>query len=138
EWTIAVGLSTARTCPSSTVVVARAVAHYAPMPRKAAGPPATSPRATLKTLADHLGLSPASISLVLNGATAARAIPRHTQDRIREAARRFHYRPNSLARSLRRQRSFTVGVMVPEVSEGYAATVMSGIEDSLLQAGYLY
>lgn len=93
---------------------------------------------TLKTLADHLGLSPASISLVLNGAPAARAIPAATQQRIREAARAFAYRPNTLARSLRRQRSLTIGVMVPEISEGYAALVLGGIEDYLLQAGYLY
>ena len=99
---------------------------------------ASAPRVTLRMLADHLGLSPASVSLVLNRAPAARAIPRATQERIIEAARRFRYRPNSLARSLRRRRSFTIGVMVPEVSEGYAAMVMSGIEDSLLQAGYLY
>jgi DNA-binding LacI/PurR family transcriptional regulator len=109
-----------------------------------ARPPAASdarsagPRVTLRMLADRLELSPASVSLVLNRAPAARAIPRATQERIVEAARRFHYRPNSLARSLRRRRSFTIGVMVPEVSEGYAAMVMSGIEDSLLQAGYLY
>lgn len=95
-------------------------------------------RVTLRTLADHLRLSPASISLVLNRAPGARAIPRVTQERIVRAARRFHYRPNTLARSLRRQRSFTIGVMVPEVSEGYAATVLSGIEDYLLQEGYLY
>ena len=93
---------------------------------------------TLKFLADHLGLSPASISLVLNQARGADAIPKVTQDRIRAAAEHFHYRPNTLARSLRHQRSLTIGVMVPEISEGYAAVVMSGIEDHLLQEGYLY
>ncbi len=89
-------------------------------------------------LADHLGLSPASVSLVLNRAPAADAIPKATQDRIRAAADAFNYRPNTLAASLRRQRTLTIGVMVPEISEGYAAQVMSGIEDALLQAGYLY
>lgn len=109
-------------------------------PAAATAAPATAAAGpvTLRTLADHLGLSPASISLVLNRAPAARAIPAATQQRIVEAARAFDYRPNSLARSLRRQRSLTVGVMVPEISEGYAALVMSGIEDFLLQAGYLY
>src|SRR5208282_5342185 len=43
-----------------------------------------------------------------------------------------------LARSLRQKRSFTIGVLVPEVSEGYAALVLSGIEDHLLQEGYFY
>ncbi|MPY86295.1 MAG: LacI family transcriptional regulator [Luteitalea sp.] len=95
-------------------------------------------RITLRFLADHLGLSPASISIVLNGAPAAAAIPRATQERIRAAAARFDYRPNTLAKSLRRQRSFTIGVVLPEISEGYASLVMSGIEDELLQEGYLY
>jgi DNA-binding LacI/PurR family transcriptional regulator len=93
---------------------------------------------TLRFLADQLGLSPASISLVLNRAPAADAIPRATQERILAAAARFNYRANTIAKSLRRQRSFTIGVLVPEISEGYASLVMSGIEDHLLQAGYLY
>jgi DNA-binding LacI/PurR family transcriptional regulator len=93
---------------------------------------------TLRFLAEHLGLSPASISVVLNRAPAAATIPQTTRDRIEAAARKFGYRPNTLARSLRRQRSMTIGVMVPEISEGYASLVMSGIEDFLLQAGYLY
>jgi len=95
-------------------------------------------RVTLRVLADHLSLSPASISMVLNRAPGAAAIPRRTQERILAAAKEFHYQPTTLARSLRRQRSLTIGVMVPEISEGYASLVMSGIEDQLLQEGYLY
>ncbi len=93
---------------------------------------------SLKFLADHLGVSPATVSLVLSHAAAAKSIPEKTQKRVVAAAREFHYRPNIVARSLRTQRSFTIGVVVPEVSEGYAALVMSGIEDTLLQAGYFY
>jgi len=89
-------------------------------------------------LADQLGVSPASVSLVLNRAPAARAIPPATQERIRAAATASGYRPNTIAKSLRHRRTLTVGVMVPEISEGYSALVMSGIEDALLQAGYLY
>src|ERR671936_406235 len=103
----------------------------------AAAPQAGAP-VTLRILASRLSLSPASVSLVLNRAPGADAIPKHTQERIRAAAERFGYRPNTLARSLRRRRSFTIGVMMPEISDGYAALVMSGIEDFLLQAGYLY
>src|SRR6185312_12234196 len=69
---------------------------------------------------------------------SAAAIPAKTQERILAAARELNYRPNVFARSLRKQRSFTVGVMVPEISEGYSATVLSGIEDHLLQEGYFY
>jgi LacI family transcriptional regulator len=92
----------------------------------------------LKFLAEHLGLSPATVSLVINRSPAAKSIPHRTQERVRAAARELNYRPNFMARSLRAQRSFTVGVVVPEISEGYAALVMSGIEDHLLEAGYFY
>jgi LacI family transcriptional regulator len=93
---------------------------------------------SLKSLAAHLGLSSATVSLVINRSPAAKSIPPKTQERIREAARELNYRPNLMARSLRQKRSFTVGVIVPEISEGYAAMVMSGIEDYLLQEGYFY
>src|SRR2546428_12131277 len=91
-----------------------------------------------RKLADYLGLSPATISLVINRSVVADSIPQETKERIFAAARKFNYRPNFFARSLRTQRSFTIGVMVPEVSEGYAALVLSGIEDHLLQEGYFY
>src|SRR5579875_2673188 len=102
--------------------------------------PRHTPRktASLATLSAHLGLSAAAISRVLNGAPAARSIPQATQQRIFEAARQFNYRPNVLARSLRRGRSMTLGVLVPEFSEGYAALVLSGLEQGLLQAGYFF
>lgn len=93
---------------------------------------------SLKTLADHLGLSKTAVSLVINRVPAADSIPQRTQDLIRAAARELNYRPNHLAKSLRQQRSFTIGVVVPEISEGYAAAVLSGIEDHLLQEAYFY
>jgi DNA-binding LacI/PurR family transcriptional regulator len=50
----------------------------------------------------------------------------------------LNYRPNFFARSLRSQRTYSVGVLVPELSDGYSALVLTGIEDYLLQAGYMY
>jgi len=91
-----------------------------------------------KELAERLGFSPTTISLVLNRCAAADSIPEQTKDLIIEAARKLNYRPNLLARSLRTRRTYTVGVIVPEVSEGYTATVLSGIEDVLLQEGYFF
>jgi LacI family transcriptional regulator len=94
--------------------------------------------ASLATLSAHLGLSAAAISRVLNGVPAAQSIPKATQERIFAAAKQFNYRPNVLARSLRRGHSMNIGVLVPEVSEGYATLVLSGLEQGLLQAGYCY
>jgi len=92
----------------------------------------------LKELADYLGLAPATVSLVINGSSVADTIAPNTKKAILAAARKFNYRPNFFARCLRTRRSFTIGVMVPEVSEGYNVSVLSGIEDHLLQEGYFY
>lgn len=56
---------------------------------------------TLKTVADHLGLTPGTISAVLNNTSGALRIPQATKDRIVAAARELNYRPNPLARALR-------------------------------------
>ena len=58
-------------------------------------------RVTLKTVADHIGLTPGTISAVLNDSYAARRIPQPTKDRILAAVREFNYQPNPLARALR-------------------------------------
>ncbi len=114
--------------------------------KKVAGSPGTSSQseskpdrpAGLKELAAYLGLAPATVSLVMNGSPVAQTIAKDTKDRIIAAAKKLGYRPNFMARCLRAKRSFTIGVMTPEVSEGYNATVLSGIEDHLLQEGYFY
>jgi LacI family transcriptional regulator len=67
-----------------------------------------------------------------------RSIPQETRDRVLEAARKFDYRPSFYARSLRRKQSFSIGVLVPELSDGYSVLVMSGIEEVLLEEGYFY
>lgn len=95
-------------------------------------------KVNLRELADYLGLSAATVSIVMNRSPAAKSIPAHTQARVRAAARELNYRPNVMARMFRQQRSFTIGVVVPEISEGYASLVLSGIEDHLLQEGYFY
>ena len=95
-----------------------------------------SGRVTLKALAAHLGLSPSTVSLVLNESPVADAIPQTTKDRVLAAARALDYRPDFVARALRRQRSFSIGVLVSEISGGYSAEVVSGIERTLLDAGY--
>lgn len=101
------------------------------------GRPSRKP-ATLRSLAEYLKLSPATVSVVMNDSPAAKAIPAHTKERILSGARKLNYRPNFFARSLSLKRGFMVGVLVPEVSEGYAASIMSGIEDQLLREGYFY
>jgi len=93
---------------------------------------------SLRTLGDYLDLSPATISLVLNNAPGVRSIPQETRDRVIAAAKKFEYRPSFFARSLRRRQSFSIGVLVPELSDGYSVLVMNGIEEVLMEEGYFY
>ncbi len=110
----------------------------APTRNPASRGPGRGKAVTLKMVAASVNLSPATVSIVLNRSPVAKSIPQETQQRIFEAAATLQYRPNYLARSLRSRRSFSVGVLVPEISEGYAAGVMSGVEGHLLDEGYFY
>src|ERR1700756_4807269 len=88
---------------------------------------------SLRTLGEYLNLSPATISLVLNNAPGVRSIPQDTRDRVTEAAAKCDYRPSFYARSLRKRQSFSVGVLVPELSDSYATQVLAGVEEFLME-----
>jgi DNA-binding LacI/PurR family transcriptional regulator len=92
----------------------------------------------LKELSAYLGLSQSTVSRVINGGATAHRIAEGTQRRVLEAAAEFGYEANVIARSLRQKRTFTIGVLVPEISEGYSTAVLSGIEDALLKQGLFY
>jgi LacI family transcriptional regulator len=100
--------------------------------------PDTGKPVTLKTLAEYLDLSPATISIVLNNSPVAKSISAATRERVLDAAKKFEYRPNLHARMLRTRLTNTIGVIVPELSEGYFTGVMLGVEQYLLQEGFLY
>src|SRR6201998_4036662 len=93
---------------------------------KPGAPPQPGQPISLRTLGEYLDLSPATISLVLNNAPGVRSIPQDTRDRVLAAAKKFAYRPSFYARSLRGKKTFSIGVMVPELSDGYSVLVMNG------------
>ena len=107
-------------------------------PKKTNSDPLPGQPVSLRTLGEYLNLSPATISLVLNDAPGVRSIPQETRDRVIAAAAKFEYRPSFYARSLRKRQSFTVGVLVPELSDAYATQVMAGAEEHLIEEGYFY
>src|SRR5437879_10996508 len=79
--------------------------------------PRGEPKVTLKTIAQHLGLTPGTVSAALNNSAAARSIPEHTKNRIIEAAKTLNYRPNFFARTLRLKRTYTIGRSEEHTSE---------------------
>src|SRR5713226_8396058 len=96
------------------------------------------PKVTLKTIADHLGLTPGTVSAALNNSAAARSIPEHTQERILQAARELNYRPNFFARTLRLKRTFTIGVIASQIGDDYGSQVINGIEHYLQQRNFFF
>ncbi len=93
---------------------------------------------TLKSVAAHVGLSAGTVSAVLNDAPSARHIPKPTRDRIVAAARKLDYRPNFFARSLRKRRTFTLGVIAYEIGDGYSSSIIAGIENYARQKDYFF
>src|SRR5262249_19602103 len=93
---------------------------------------------TLKSVAEHLGLTPGTVSAVLNNSAASRSIPERTRSRIIEAARELKYRPNFMARSLRVQRTYTIGVILEEIGDGYGSSIVSGVEEYIRERNYFF
>ena len=99
-------------------------------------------RVTLKTVAEALGLTPGTISAVLNGTQASLRIPQLTKDRIFTAVRELNYQPNLLARALRighslasqtaADSSFTRGALVI-MDANHFSLAMSAIQQAGLR-----
>ena len=92
---------------------------------------------TIREVAKESGFSSTTVSIVLNNAPLARYIPDTTKKRIERAAKKLGYRPNLFARSLRNQRSHTVGVMVFDMTDPYCTPILRGIESTLYQDSFL-
>ena len=107
------------------------------MPRKTSSVPPASGRVSQKMLAEYLDLSPATVSFVLNNAPG-RSIPPATRERVKAAAKKFGYQPSLIARSLQGLKTQTIGILLPELGEGYHSQVLSGAADVLMREGYFF
>src|ERR1035437_109406 len=92
---------------------------------------------TIREVAKECGLSPTTVSMVLNQAPLAQFIPEATKQRVIEIAQGMGYQPNPFAQALRSRHSHTVGVMVPDIADPYCAQILGGIEKSFSRSDYL-
>jgi len=106
------------------------------MPKKTAGSRREGQPATLRTVAEYVGLAPCSVSAVLNNSAAGMSIPPPTRERVWRAARRLNYRPNYSARALRTRRTYTVAMLMPDIGYASAARIAAGVEDFLREHDY--
>ena len=94
-----------------------------------------TPRATLRDVARVAGVHPGTVSRALNPETEA-LVRDETVRRVRQVAEDLGYRPNPLARGLKTNRSYTVGVLVPDIQNPLFPPIIRGIDDRLGEAGY--
>ncbi len=90
-------------------------------------------QATIKDIAQELGVSSSTVSRALKDYPG---ISDETKRRVKEVAERLNYRPNAVALSLRKSRSYTIGVIIPDVVHFFFSTVISGIEEVAQERGY--
>jgi DNA-binding LacI/PurR family transcriptional regulator len=89
---------------------------------------------TIHQVAAEAGVSPSTVSNVLNG-RSDRMLPQ-TRERVEQAIARLGYRPNGPARQLRTGRSQVVGLVVPSVANPFWGTFARHLEAAALQSGY--
>ena len=90
---------------------------------------------TLKNVADLANVSIPIVSKVLSGNSEVR-VSSDTRQRILEAAKSLAYRPNSLAKSLKLKRTYTLAVIMPDIGNPVIPEIIRGIEAGARAAGY--
>lgn len=89
--------------------------------------------ATVKDVAEAAGVSTATVSRVLNGDAKVRP---ETAARVMEQVEKLGYRMNRIARSLKTNRTHTIGIVAPEFKNEFFMSIVTGIEESLKQENY--
>ncbi len=92
-----------------------------------------SKRVTAKQIADHLGVSVMTVSRALNNRPN---VDEKTREAVIRCARNLGYIPNHVAKSLVLKKTYTIGVVVPEISISFFPDVIKAIEETAYGAGY--
>lgn len=95
-----------------------------------------SSRPTLKAIAQQLGVSVTTVSRALNGKAEEYGISKKTEEAVRRAAKKLHFSPDPLARSLRLNRTLSLGLMIPDISNPYFAQIARNVEMAARAGGY--
>ncbi|MGZ6339878.1 MAG: LacI family DNA-binding transcriptional regulator, partial [Candidatus Limnocylindrales bacterium] len=87
--------------------------------------------ATIYEVAALAGVSPATVSRVLNGGP----VSEEYVQRVRDAVEALQFRPNRTARNLRRQESEIIALVIPDIENPFFTALARGVEDQALLSG---
>lgn len=91
---------------------------------------------TLKDIAEKTGFSVSTVSRVLHDNTKKYKISEETQVKVKSVAKEMGYRINTLARGLRLQKTFEIGVIVPDIANPFFSAVVKSLASELRKGGY--
>src|SRR6516225_6026734 len=89
--------------------------------------------ASISDVARESGVSIFTVSAVVNNKSH---VGKHLRERVEEAIRKLNYRPNLIARSLIKQKTQTIGMIVPDIANPFFPMVVRGAEDAAQKHGY--
>src|SRR6516165_7129542 len=90
---------------------------------------------TIRDVARVAHVHPGTVSRALGGETRS-LVNDETAERVQRVAEELGYRPNPIARGLKTNRSFTIGVIIPDITNPLFPPILRGIEDRLEADGY--
>lgn len=88
--------------------------------------------ATIKNVARYAGVSTATVSKYINGVH----VKERNRAKIEEAVNVLDFKVNAMARGLKTNKTMTIGVLIPSLENIFATSIVSNIENVLLQSGY--
>jgi LacI family transcriptional regulator len=92
-----------------------------------------SAQVTIKDIAKQLGISPSTVSRALKDHPD---ISPMTKKQVNELAKALRYKPNAIALSLRRSKTYIIGLIIPQIVHHFFSSVISGIEEIANEVGY--
>jgi len=94
-------------------------------------------RVSLKDVAQHVGVSIALVSYVLNGQEKEKGVSPEMTVKIRKAIAKLNYQPNLVAKGLKSGKSHTIGLIVADISNPFFSAIARVIEDETTKHGYV-
>jgi LacI family transcriptional regulator len=90
----------------------------------------------LKDIAEHVGVSIALVSYVLNGQAEIKQVSKENAAKIKAAAELLNYRPNQIAKSLKMLKTHTIGLVVADINYRFSTGITRAIEAEAKKANY--
>lgn len=93
-------------------------------------------KVTLKDIANYVGVSTALVSYVLNGQAEEKQVSMEASAKIKAAAEALNYQPNQIAKSLKTQKTYTIGLVVADINYRFSSGITRAIEAEAKRKNY--